>query len=101
MASIFTTAKPKRFDRKPRFANERKEFLEARIRKVKREMGLLDESDYNPEESIRGSFSQGTTHLRRRMERDEENGTTSQSRYIKLTIAGLLLIIIFYYMYLR
>lgn len=102
MATIFTTAKPKKFEHKSRFTNERKEFLESRIRKVKREMGLLPEEEYRAEEIIRGTFVQGTTHLKRRMEQELDEGETRQSaltkRYIKLAISIMLLSIIFYYL---
>lgn len=103
MATIFTTAKPKKFEHRSSFTNnERKAFLEARVRKVKREMGLLPDEEWRAEESIRGTFVQGTTHLKRRQEQQLDEGETPQSaltkRYIKLAISILLLCIIFYYL---
>ncbi len=73
--NIFSTRKPRQFQRQPYFSDPRKEALEARIRKVKREMGLLEEDTYNPEDSIRGSFAQGTRHLRRRQESGEPSAS--------------------------
>lgn len=98
MATIFTTQKPRRFERKNYFGNERKEWLEARVRKVKREMGELPDEEWKAEESIRGTFIEGTRHLKRRKERDEEEGTGTNNRYVKLAVALLLLIIVFYYL---
>ena len=99
MATIFSTNKPRRFQRQSYFSDERKDRLDARIRKVKREMGLLENEEYKPEETIRGSFAQGTRHLSRRMASDEENGTDKSKRYVKLAVWGILLCIIFYLLF--
>lgn len=98
MATIFSTQKPRRFERKNYFGNERKEWLEARVRKVKREMGELPDEEWRAEESIRGTFIEGTRHLKRRKERDEEEGTGKNNRYVKLGVALILLCIVFYYL---
>lgn len=98
MATIFTTQKPRRFERKNYFGNERKEWLEARVRKVKREMGELPDEEWKAEETIRGTFIEGTRHLKRRKERDEVEGTGKNNRYVKLGVALILLIIVFYYL---
>lgn len=98
MATIFTTTKPRRFERKNYFGNERKEWLEARVRKVKREMGELPDDELKAEEVIRGTFIEGTTHLKRRKAKEAEEGTSRSNRYVKLAVAILLLIIIFYHL---
>lgn len=98
MATIFSTNKPRHFERKPYFSNERKEWLEARVRKVKREMGELPDEELKAEEVIRGTFIEGTHHLKRRKEREEEEGSTQTNRYVKLGVALILLCIIFYYL---
>lgn len=99
MATIFTTAKPKKFEHKSPFAaNERKQWLEARIRKVKREMGELPDEEIRAEEVIRGTFIEGTRHLKRRKEKDEEDGNSNSKRYVRLAVAIVLLSIVFYYL---
>lgn len=99
MATIFTTSKPKRFEHKSPFAaNERKAWLEARIRKVKREMGELPDEEVRAEEVIRGTFIEGTKHLKRRKEQEAEDGAPASSRYVKLGVAIVLLVIVFYYL---
>lgn len=45
--------------------NERKEKLDKMEEKAKRELGMLPEKEFSPED-IRGKFVEGTTHLKRR-----------------------------------
>lgn len=96
MATIFTVNKPRKFHRENYFHDERKERLEARVRKVKREMGILEDEEYKAEDTIRGSFVSGTSHLRRRIENDELKETDKSKRYVKLAVWGVVLLIIFY-----
>lgn len=99
MASIFSTNKPKRFEHISHFTkNERKQWLEARVRKVKREMGELPDEEMKAEEIIRGTFIQGTTHLKRRKEKEEADGEQGNNRYIKLAVAIVVMVIIFVYL---
>ncbi len=99
MASIFSTNKPKRFEHISHFTkNERKQWLEARVRKVKREMGELPDEELKAEEMIRGTFIQGTKHLKRRKEKEEADGEQGSNRYIKLAVAIVVMIIIFVYL---
>ncbi|MBR5715882.1 MAG: hypothetical protein IKX59_04795 [Bacteroidales bacterium] len=98
MASIFSTNKPKRFEHVSHFTkNERKQWLEARVRKVKREMGELPDEELKAEEIIRGTFIQGTKHLKRRKEKEDAEGGQG-NRYIKLAVAIVVMIIIFVYL---
>ena len=92
MATIFTTRKPRKFQHTPRFSDPRKEALEARIRKVKREMGLLDEGELKPEETLRGTFAKGTTHLRRRLEKEDDEAP--KNRYVKLAVWLIILTVL-------
>lgn len=97
MATIFTTSKPKKFQHHSYLqANERKQWLEARVRKVKREMGELPDEELRAEEVIRGTFIEGTKHLKRRKEKEEDEGTRSGDRYVKLGVAIVLLLIVFW-----
>ncbi|MCF0179857.1 MAG: hypothetical protein HUJ97_06390 [Bacteroidales bacterium] len=96
MATIFSVNKPRKFHRESYFHDERKERLEARIRKVKREMGMLEDEEYKPEDTIRGSFISGTSHLLRRKESDELKGTDKNKRYVKLAVWAIILGILLY-----
>lgn len=99
MATIFQTSKPKKFQHHSIYqANERKQWLEARVRKVKREMGELPDEELRAEEVIRGTFIEGTKHLKRRKEKETEDGSTNSDRYIKLAVALVVLIIVFFYL---
>lgn len=99
MATIFSTSKPKKFEHHSYIQkNERKQWLEARVRKVKREMGELPDEELRAEEVIRGTFVEGTKHLKRRKEKEADDGSNPSNRYVKLAVAIVLLIIVFYHL---
>ena len=58
---------PRRIEHKYIYYDERKERLAKIEERAKRELGMLPEEEYNPE-NIRGKFVEGTTHLKRRLE---------------------------------
>lgn len=61
--------KPRPFEHKPIYIDERKERLEKMEEQAKRELGMLPEKkEINPED-IRGKFVESTTHLKRKKER--------------------------------
>jgi hypothetical protein len=93
--SIFTTRKPRHFERQPYYSNPRKDELEARVRRIKRELGQLDDEEFNAEESIRGSFVRQTTHLKRRKESDNPNGS---NRNVKIAVWLIVLIVALYFL---
>ncbi|WP_077155357.1 hypothetical protein [Bacteroides bouchesdurhonensis] len=57
--------KPRRFNHQYIYVDERKEKLAKMEEKAKRDLGMLPEKEFNPED-IRGKFVEGTTHLRRK-----------------------------------
>ena len=63
---LFTVRKPRGFRRSYIYYDERKEKREQIKENVEREMGLLPEKEFKPED-IRGKFVAATTHLRRRI----------------------------------
>lgn len=62
---MFKPTKPRRFNHQCIYYNERKEKLKDMEEKAKRDLGMLPEKEFNPED-IRGKFIEGTTHLKRR-----------------------------------
>lgn len=62
---MFTMRKPRGFNHQYIYVNERKEKLAKMEEKAKRELGMLPEKKFTPED-IRGKFVEGTTHLKRR-----------------------------------
>ncbi|WP_455590411.1 hypothetical protein [Bacteroides sp.] len=59
--------KPRRFNHQYIYVDERKEKLEKMEENAKRDLGMLPEKEFSPED-IRGKFIEGTTHLKRRKE---------------------------------
>lgn len=100
MSSIFTVSKPKRFERTPRYSNERKEYLEQRKRMIMRQEGLLPIEDMKAEEMLRGKFFESTTHVRRRREKEEEEGSNYRSkRIVKMLVWLILMVVLFHYLF--
>lgn len=64
---MFTIRKPRGFNHPYIYVDERKEKLAKMEEKAKRDLGMLPEKEFSPED-IRGKFIEGTTHLKRRKE---------------------------------
>lgn len=64
---MFTMRKPRGFNHQYIYVDERKEKLAKMEEKAKRDLGMLPEKEFSPED-IRGKFVEGTTHLKRRKE---------------------------------
>lgn len=64
---MFTMRKPRGFYHSYIYVDERKEKLAKMEEAAKRELGMLPEKEFSPED-IRGRFIEGTTHLKRRKE---------------------------------
>lgn len=96
--SFYNQRKPRQFDHKPIYWDQRKEASEARMSRIKREMGMEEPlEDYRP--NIKGTFVEGTSHLKK----SQMRGDTSSSRIsrtIKLAVAAIVLIVLFKYMFL-
>ena len=71
--SFYNMRKPRQFDHKPIYWDPHKEALEERISKVKREMGVEEPlEEYKPH--IKGTFIEGTSHLKKSVGRGEGLG---------------------------
>ncbi len=64
---LFTMRKPRGFHHTYIYVDERKEKLQKIEEKAKRELGMLPEKKFSPED-IRGKFVEQTTYLKRRKE---------------------------------
>lgn len=62
---MFSARKPRRFNHQYIYYDERKEKLAKMEEQAKRDLGMLPEKEFNPED-IRGKFVEATTHLKRR-----------------------------------
>ena len=64
---MFAMRKPRGFNHSYIYVDERKEKLAKMEDNAKRDLGMLPEKEFSPED-IRGKFIEGTTHLKRRKE---------------------------------
>ena len=64
---MFAMRKPRGFNHSYIYVDERKEKLAKMEENAKRDLGMLSEKEFSPED-IRGKFIEGTTHLKRRKE---------------------------------
>ena len=86
MGMFNSMKKPRRFNHQYIYVDERKEKLDKMEDRAKRDLGMLPEKEFSPED-IRGKFIEGTTHLRRR----KESGRRPVSFGVILLIIALLL----------
>ena len=95
--SFYNTRKPRQFNHKPIYWDPHKEAMEERMRKIKREIGM-DESleEYKPQ--IKGTFIEGTSHLKKSHDRgDNERSRTYKN--VKLLVALAVLGALFWYLF--
>lgn len=96
--SFYNVRKPRQFEHKPIYWDPDKEELEKRVHRVKREMGLEEESVEEYKDAIRGSFIEGTTHLKK----SKSQGDDPRSRHyknMKLLLALVALAFLFWVMF--
>lgn len=95
--SFYNVRKPRQFEHKPIYWDPRKKAMEERVRKVKREMGLEEtEEEYKPQ--IKGTFIEGTSHLKRSRDKGE-NSRSREYKNVKLLIALAVLALLFWYLF--
>lgn len=86
LGSFYKQRKPRSFDHKPIYYDQRNDELQKRIDRIRREVEMeetekngqsstRDYSDYRPQ--IRGTFAEGTQHLRGRQLQGETQSTRS------------------------
>jgi hypothetical protein len=93
---FYSVRKPRQYDHKTIYYDPRKEAMQERELRIKREMGLEEpDKDYKPQ--VRGSFIEGTTHLRK----SNAKGDNANSRLYKsgrLILFATLLVLIFWFL---
>ncbi len=83
------TRQPRKFEHKPIYWDPEKEKAEERERRVKREMGIVEDlEDYKPQ--IKGTFTEGTTHLKKSFNRGD---TMDSRKYKNIRLAAILIIL--------
>lgn len=95
--NFYNMRKPRLYEHKPIYYDPRKEALEKRIHKVKMELGVEETDNEQRKEAIRGSFIEGTTHLKK----SKNKGDDIRSRVYKnmrlLLILAILGVILWYF----
>ena len=98
--SFYNMPKPRQFDHRPIYYDPRKEALEKRIHKVKTELGIEEPNDEMRRDAIRGSFVEGTKHLKRSKDKgDEIRDRVSKNMRLLLFVA--ILGFLFYFFFLK
>lgn len=83
------TRTPRKFEHKPVYWDPEKERQEDRERRIKREMGLVEDlTDYKPQ--IKGTFFEGTTHLKKSIDRGDD---MDSRKYKNVRLAAILIIL--------
>ena len=83
---MFAMRKPRGFNHSYIYVDERKEKLAKMEENAKRDLGMLPEKEFSPED-IRGKFIEGTTHLKRR----KESGRKPMHLGIMLVVMAVLI----------
>lgn len=96
--SFYNMRKPRQFEHKPIYWDPHKEAMEERVSRIKREMGMEEESleDYKPQ--IKGRFIEGTSHLKKSREKGDDT-RSRRYRNVKLAVALAVLAALFWYLF--
>ncbi len=93
IGNFFHIPGAKRFNFKPRYYDEQKDFVESRERLVKAEMGIKDENDKPFRANIKGSFRSGISNSKS----VEDARRNSNWRIIFLVIILTAIVYVFFY----
>lgn len=97
--SFYNVRKPRQYEHKPIYWDPRRENLEERERRIRRELGMEESlEDYKPQ--IKGTFIEGTSHLKK----NKAKGYDPRSRKyknVKLILILVLLCVLFWVLFLR
>ena len=99
MFFFYNNRKPRQFSYKPILFDPDKDEFKERVIKVKKEMGVIEDSEYKP--TIRGEFIRNTSHLRRKVDKEESTGKSNAKRNISLIIFLVVLIVVGYIIYFK
>jgi hypothetical protein len=97
--SFYSVRKPRQFDYKPLYYNPRKEAMEERKLRIKRELGMeIPDEEYKPQ--IKGTFVQGTTHLKKNQLKGYD-ARSRRDRNVRLSIFLVLLVLALWFFFWR
>ena len=87
---MFAIRKPRGYKHRYKYVDERKEKLAKMEENAKRDLGMLPEKEFSPED-LRGKFLEGTTHLKRR----KESGRKPMHLGIILVVMAVLIYLLY------
>ena len=97
MFFFYNNRKPRSFDYKPILFNPEKDEFNERVLKVKKEIGVIEDENFKP--TIKGEFVRNTDHVRRKVSKEEDRGSSTTKRNIRLIIFLVVLIVVAYLIY--
>ncbi|WP_085535398.1 hypothetical protein [Massilibacteroides vaginae] len=96
---FMNSRRPRKYEHKPIYWDPEKEKEEERERRIKREMGIEEDlTDYKPQ--IKGSFYEGTTHLRKSVNRGDDMDSRKY-RNVKLAAVLIILALVGWFIFLK
>ena len=95
--SFYNMPKPRQYDHQPIYYDPKKEALKKRIQKVKQELGVEETNYEDYKESIRGSFTEGTSHLKRSKERGDGLSDRERKNMRLLLVLAVLIFLLFFF----
>lgn len=98
--SFMKTRKPRKFEHKPIYWDPKKEEMEERERRIKREMGIEEEDLTNYKPQIKGSFREGTSHLKKSLDRGD-NTDSRKYKNVRLVVILILLTLLGWFIFLK
>lgn len=97
--SFYKMRKPRQYEHKPMYWDPRREDLEERERRIRRELGLEESlEEYKPQ--IKGSFVEGTTHLKRSINKGEDSRNRKYKNFklaLWLVVLAFIFCILFFF----
>ena len=99
MFFFYNNKKPRKFNYKPILYSPEKDEFNERVDKVKKEMGVLEDTNYKP--TIKGEFLKNTDHVRRKVNKEGSGSRSNSTRNTKLIIFLIVLIVLVYFVYFK
>lgn len=98
--SFYNMRKPRQFDHKPIYWDPHKEAMEERVQKIKREMGMEEEDLEHYKPHIKGTFVEGTSHLKKSLDKGDDT-RIRRYRNVKLIVAAVVLAALYWFVFMQ
>jgi hypothetical protein len=98
--SFYNTRKPRQFTHRPIYWDPKKEEMELRKQRIRRELGL-EETPENYKPQIKGKIIEQSSHLRRSVINRGEDVRTRTYKNVRLIAICVFLIVLFWVLFIR